>query len=192
MKFYKVAICAILSGLVVVALVLLRDNGMQNWYYNNTHSGRLALEAHLSDLRSRVATGPGSEEALDEMIALASADQSFVRSSACGHLGLLGSKAQTATPTLILALKSDDPFVEKQAAIALGKVAASQDAVDALINKMRPFGGSTSIECINALGEMGKIAVRAIPDLEEAAQSADELVADRAKKALTKLRADQR
>ena len=107
---------------------------------------------------------------------------------ACGVLGDLGPLAAPAVPDLIKALNCEDPFVEREAPLALAAIGpAAAPAVPALIAKLKYDDDDAACFSADALGEIGEPALVAIPALEIAAQSKWELMADSANAAIEKL-----
>ena len=122
---------------------------------------------------------PGSNEALATLRQALADKQPAVRLVAAGRLRVLGTKAEAATPELIVALGDSDERVRTAAAEALAKIGPSalpqlQTALgsqDANVRKL-------SLACLASLGPAAKPALAAI---EKCQQDADKDVAEAAK-----------
>jgi HEAT repeat protein len=147
------------------------------------------VAAQIQELRSRVQRNPQDKEALNAMIAFLNGDWPFARTYACHTLGELGSLARPSVDDLLRALNSEDPYLEREAAIALGKVTVgTPDAVPALIEKLQQGGDDAGWFAAESLGKIGEPAMVSIPALEVAAQSTDKVMASSARKALDRLK----
>jgi HEAT repeat protein len=174
--------CFVVLFIVAAAIVF--------WMDLETVADRERVALHLQDLARRIENDPTDSGALDEIREILNGNWSFARTYACTTLVKLGPKATAATPDLIQALNSGDPFVEREAARALGTVAVGRpEAVGPLIEKLVYDDDDVGWFAARSLGDIGMPARRAIPFLERAAESANRLMADEAKDALGKLTA---
>src|SRR5690606_19589378 len=115
---------------------------------------------------------------------------SFAKTYACGELMRLGSLARPAVPALIRALDSGDNTVEREVARALGEIAVDMaEPVEPLRKRVREFKNDAAWFACEALGKIGRPALVAIPDLEEAAKSPVDSMSRKARHALLLLRA---
>jgi HEAT repeat protein len=145
--------------------------------------------AEIDQLARRFEHNTADTEALDAIREIVRNGDSFPRTYACVALRRLGKSAGAATPDLIRALQSGDPFVEREAARALGTVAAGrEDAVWPLIDKLQYEDDDVGWFAASSLGEIGLAATPAIPFLKQAAKSQNELMAEDATKALLVLK----
>ncbi|HTQ37398.1 MAG TPA: HEAT repeat domain-containing protein [Pirellulales bacterium] len=146
--------------------------------------------ARMQELRQEFQKNPNNREALDEIVDYLNGNWAFTRQYAAGTLGQLGPLAKPAVPDLIRALNCGEGVVEREAAIALGTVSVGMpDAVDSLRRKVLESKTDAALFAAESLGEIGKPALVAIPDLEEAAKSPVSALAEDAQKALEKLNA---
>jgi HEAT repeat protein len=117
-----------------------------------------------------------------------------VRRHAALALGQIGPKAKGATDALSQAAKADDdPSVRVWAARSLARVAPdrTEAAVESLIELTRKAtGGFDRLNAIEGLGEIGRGARKAAPQLRDAATDSDPGVSQAARKALARIGAE--
>jgi hypothetical protein len=142
----------------------------------------------MQELKQEVQKNPNNREALDEIVDYLNGNWVFSRQYAAGTLRQLGPLAKPAVPDLIRALNCGENVVEREAAIALGAVSVGMpDAVEPLRRKLTEFKRDVAWFAAESLGEIGKPALVAMPDLEEVAKSPVSNMADSAKRALKEL-----
>ncbi len=116
-----------------------------------------------------------------------------VRKLAAETLGQLGSAAAAAVPALAKRIgEDDDPLVRANCALALAQMGdASRTAVPALVRMLQsePAGGRRAV--LFALGNLGPVAIDALPDLRKAALEGPVFDRTLAAWAVLKVRADQ-
>jgi len=129
---------------------------------------RLSLEVYhpLSSL--------DAENALQELIGIASSDWGFAASYACGEIGWLGPLAKDAVPALEAIVRKDELITDStgsEAIRALGKIGPdAASSVELLALELRtPIYSSRSFYAAKALGQIGKAAIAVLPDLEAVA-----------------------
>ena len=175
------------SGIVALILGLL---GVAYWVRHSVElpSDRVAIAERVNKLReSAIATGEQSRE-IDELIDIASRGTSFARVHAIVALGSLGTMARRASDSLIQALTCGDPYIEREAARALGPITKGTNvAVNALIVQLKEESRDVVWFAADSLGEIGEPARIAIPRLQTAAKSDDFNMARSAKAAIEKL-----
>ncbi len=88
-----------------------------------------------------------------------------------GGIGLTAEEATKAVVALIVAVKDDDPRVQKNACLALSKIGSA--AVPALIEALKDDLWVVRSDAAWTLGEIGPQAVEAIPALLEALKDDD-------------------
>jgi hypothetical protein len=155
----------------IVGLATIAITTLALFIYMNTETAgsRKDICRFLDDRAVRIKIDHGDARSLIEIIDVLNGNWSFARTHAAVTLGDLGDKAKPAIPDLIRALDCGDHFVEREAAIALGKVSRGMpDAVDALSKKLSS-DWDVSIFSAEALGEIGAPAVVALPLLRELA-----------------------
>ena len=181
----------IILGITITFAIL----GLSRWLNMDTIEKRHHIAAHLQELKREFKDDPTNVKPLNEIIGVLNGSWSFARTYAAGTLREIGPQANRAIPDLIRAMDCGDGFIEREAARALGSVSTGlPDAVEPLRRKVRQFktkGGDAAWFAADSLGEIGKPAIVAIPDLEEAANSPFEGMAYSAKQALITLKAIQ-
>lgn len=112
-----------------------------------------------------VGLGAGSSEDVAPLIAALKDPHMSVRADAADELRLFGKEAHSAVPALKAALADPEPVVCIRAAAALGWIdPGNADAVTRLINLATAVKGSRR-EAIEALGDLGSAAKKAVPAL---------------------------
>ncbi len=151
-------------GAILIASATLLAFGE---YMNiDTATKRKDICRFLNDRAACVNADRSDSRSLEEIIGVLNGNWSFARTNAAVVLGNLGQKAKPAIPDLIRALNCGDGFVEREAAIALGKVSRGMpDTVDGLSQKLSS-DWDVSIFSAEALGEIGAPAIVAIPALK--------------------------
>ena len=125
---------------------------------------------------------------MNELVRYLNGTWSFARTCACVAIGDLGPSARGAIPDLIRALNCGNGYVEREAAIALGKVAIGiPDAVQPLMSRLSE-NSEVAYFSAEALGKIGRPAFIAIPALEKAAESQNESMRYLATNALISLK----
>jgi hypothetical protein len=179
-------------GALLVALCTVVCAAIATRYNVETLGDRRDVAAHLQMLKRRVEHDPQDTGALDEIRSILHGKWSFARTYSCGVLGELGTKARPAIPDLVEALNSGDGYVEREAALALGKVAVGDPRpVPALIDKLTQQRSDAAWFSAESLGNIGGPAVLAIPALERATASQSKPLRESAEEALSKLKAIQ-
>jgi HEAT repeat protein len=149
----------VLVPIVLIGLVLVRQR-------IETQGDRSRITLRLQELKSTFASDPTDSRALAEITGVLSGNWSFARTKACTVLRELGPPASAAIPDLITALNCGDGFVEREAARALGSVARNDPRpVPALVEKLQYFERDSGWFAAEALGDIGKPATSAIPEL---------------------------
>ena len=172
-------------GLLVIGCIFMAYRS--HMFESNRERARREA-ARMRELKQEIKKDPSNRAALDEIVDYLNGNWSFSRTYAAVTLGELGPLAKPAIPDLIRALNCKDYYVEREAARALGTVGVGMpDAVEPLCRKVRESKTDAALFAAESLGEIGKPALVAIPDLEEAAKSPVPPLAEDAKKALTKL-----
>ena len=94
------------------------------------------------------------------------------RASAANYLGLFGSPAKAAVPSLIQALKGPDAGLHEPAIAALGKIHSNPDVV---IPLLIPYLTNDDVndEAASALGNYGSLAKEAFPKIVPLLQARD-------------------
>jgi len=168
---------------LVIGAYIIRQNV-------ETSSDRERIAQKLQYLSKAHRDDPEGDRFLKDIITILNSRWSFARVYACTELQALGPLAKLAIPDLIRALGCGNPFVEREAARALGTVSVGMDdAVEPLRRKLYAKGSDAAIFAAEALGNIGSPAIRTIPDLEKAAKSSDPSIAYRSQKSLKRLRA---
>lgn len=165
----------------------------------DTSADRRQISRHTKNLAAKVKAAPDSPDgnaAMMELIEILNGDWSFARCQACYVLDELGPLAAPAVSHLIRAAQSGDGFVEQDAIRGLRSIGpAAAPAVDLLIGIVdsatsSPAMGAALRElyAVQALGNIGEPALKAIPSLDRASHLKNELVAKEAQKSLDKLK----
>jgi len=156
----------------------------------DSRSRRKNATSELRRLADDFRANPADVTKLDAIIdVLDHGKYSFDRSYACGELQRLGAIAKPAVPALVRALDCGDRYVEREAPRALGSMGEeARDAVPALVANLRKSKGDASWFSAEALGDIGLPALVAIPELEVAAASNDDFMAESASLALKRLK----
>jgi HEAT repeat protein len=115
---------------------------------------------------------PGKTSVAELITALESPDPS-VQVQTLAKLNEMGEGASDATPAIVRLLKSRDKNVRRQAAAALGRVAAAEEAVAPLTEMLRDPDISVRQQAATSLGMFGPAASSALPDLERIAKEPD-------------------
>jgi HEAT repeat protein len=162
--------------------------------YVRTHietiGDRKRVYAEINALATQFKQDPNDTFALNTIISYLDANSSFTRTSAADALGNLGPSARAAIPGLVRTLNSGDLFAERAAAIAIGKIGIDMDqVVEPLRIKIRNPKSDAAIFAAESLGNIGKPALVAIPDREEAAHSSSEWMRKTATESIAKLKA---
>jgi HEAT repeat protein len=172
----------VLLAVLVIGIMFVREKF-------ETQGDRTRITLRLHELRATFEADPEDERPLKEIVSVLRGDWSFARTGACVALGDLGPIAAAAIPDLIDALDSGDGYVEREAARALLTVAQNDPRpVPALTRKLQSAYDDAAWFSAEALGNIGRPAVSAIPALEIAAMSRDPALAESASAALAKLR----
>jgi len=173
-------------ALPLVALVFCPISGC----IFETQGDRTAIVTELNELQTRIEADETDREAMNRIVAILNSDWSFARTNACVTLGNLGARAKPAVSDLTNALDCGDGYVEREAALAFGKIGpAAVDAVPAIAVKLSQRKFNTAIFCAEALGNIGEPSEEAIASLELASSSDNKELADAAKDALKRLKA---
>ena len=88
----------------------------------DTNHRRMQVNEKIGKLRDRVKKNPNDKEALKRMIASLGSSYHWERTCAANRLGQLGPKAKEAVPALANALKIDDWYLRREAALALREI----------------------------------------------------------------------
>jgi len=173
------------SGWVAFAILFVLVAGC-----GDSRSRRKSAAAELRHFATEFRAHPNNLDLLDKIIdVLESGTYSFDRTYACGELQNLGPLAKPAVPALIRALNCGDFYVEREAPLALAAMGKeARDAVPALIANLKKTDRDAGWFSAQALGDIGEPALTAIPDLEIAAVSDCQLMAESAAAALKRLK----
>lgn len=169
----------------------------------DTKADRRRISQHTKDLAAKVKAAPDSTEskaAMKGLIEILNGNWSFARCQACYVLDELGPLAAPAVPALLRAAQSDDRFVRQDAIRGLRSIGPeAAPAVDLLfgivnsaISSPSEMKGLRELYAVQALGNIGEPALKALPTLERATQLKPERVAEEAQKSLDKLRKVQK
>ena len=175
------------------ALAVARDGTtlrrvlLANWYYwlpllilcivfvrshVETSGDRERISAKIKQLQQEIEMNPQDGKPLLELEGIVAGNWSFARTIACVALGKLGGKARHSSRVLLEALDCGDPYVEGEAARALGSVGDdSPDVVMALVGKLSDPASGAAWFAADSLGNLGAAAKIAIPALEKARAS---------------------
>jgi HEAT repeat protein len=168
-------------GILVLAALALRTQV-------ETLGDRERIANRLRDLKARIEHDQNDISALNEIVEVLHGRWSFAQTYACGTLRELGPLARPALGDLIWALDCGNPFVEREAARALGDVSVGMpDAVPALMQKLRDEDDDAAWFAAESLGKIGRPAKPALSALERASRSDNQQMADSAKRALKRL-----
>lgn len=153
-------------------------------------SRRKNVASELRSLADDFRANPADRTKLDAIIdVLDHGTYSFDRVYACSELQRLGAIAKPAVPALVRALDCGNPYLEREAPRALGSMGEeARDAVPALIANLRKSNRDAGWFSADALGDIGLPALIAIPELEVAAASDSEFMAESASLALARLK----
>jgi HEAT repeat protein len=111
-----------------------------------------------------------------------------LKEMAADALGVIGEDAREAVDDLKRLLNSAEEGVRDWAAIALGKIARSQEALPGLMTILRlREGASVRARAMESLGNIGPAARAALPLIEAALRDSDETVRSAAQDAISRL-----
>ncbi len=114
-------------------------------------------------------------------------DDYSTRDAAYTALEHLGPAASSASPRLIAVVEDQESMSREQAAAALGSIATTVEAVNALENLLNEQAMRASSGAARGLGRMGPYASKALPSLE--AMADDFFSGDAAREAIDAIRA---
>ncbi len=165
----------------------------------DTADSRRQVTAYIRNLGAQVKASPNApagKAAMDKLLEILKTDNSsFARCQVCYTLDSLGSLSAPAVPTLMEVAQSDDGFVRQDAIRGLRNIGPpAAKAVDLLIeivdsaNSRKETSLLRILYAIEGLGNIGEAAFKAIPALEVTSSLSDEMIAERAKEALNKLK----
>ena len=173
---------------LTVGITALVAVGLYVTKFMDTAYRRRSVAEELQTAKTNILQGKNVDFAERRIRQGARSSYSFERTYALTVIGELGGKAAWALPELLEALKSDDPFVLREAARAVGSLGPlAAPAVPTLIQLLRKEGTDASWFSADSLGNMGSAAVEAIPQLKIASQSSDSNLRDSASASLAKL-----
>jgi len=125
----------------------LKSGHMEVRWYAASAIGRIAENTNLND----------SQNVLDALLA-ALADQDndrYVRHHVVRSLGYLGPAAKTAGPQLVAQLKSGDGVLQVEAALALWRIASSQNAIAVVEEVMASADSEAAVLAVESAKHFG-------------------------------------
>jgi HEAT repeat protein len=117
--------------------------------------------------------GPRAQPAVPDLALVLQDEALPMRRSAAVALGNIGPGAGAAAPGLTALLRDDDRGLRVEAARALWRIDRGREAV-AFVIRACDEKGEQRVRAVDALGEMGPEAARAVPALRKALQDPDE------------------
>ncbi|MBI1785275.1 HEAT repeat domain-containing protein, partial [Candidatus Sumerlaeota bacterium] len=136
----------------------------------------------LAALKELAQVGSDADEAIPKLIALLDKDEvPRVRAVSAAILGMMGRRAEAATPALIRGLDHENKFVRAASAQALGSMGTQAEAaISKLIELAKDDYSDVQKEAISALGKIGPAAENALSILTERLQDKDSDIRSRA------------
>jgi HEAT repeat protein len=136
--------------------------------------------------------GPGASEAIPTLMKSLTSANEEVAASACFALGKIGASARGAVPQLRSLMSSESTLVRLATLRALLEIQPGQPQLAAiaapmLIKALTNERDLVRAEAASALGDLGNLAVRAIPDLRNLLNDESESVREAAAEAIKKL-----
>lgn len=174
MKNVLLSIFAILILLSLFVFVLIYGANLR---LRNETERRGQIDKDMGVLRDSARGNPADTNALNSMIQLLKAGDSFQRTAAVAYLGEVGSNAEPAVDAIVATLKGPDGFAAREAARSLGEIGPNaQRAIPALImvvqQQENEDTGWFSAESLGNIADPNDVSVVAV--LQQAAKSSDE------------------
>lgn len=150
------------------------------------------VAARCEALMALGAIAPESPKTLKAAAAALGDAEEDVRYAACYVLGRIGKPAAATVPDLKKSLSGDDEFMALASAWALAHIdptsaEIAKVAVPVLVRGLNATEPRIRYEAVTALGLFGPLAKEAVPALNKSADDKDEIVADAADNALSKI-----
>lgn len=180
MKNILLGILAVLALLFLSVLIVIHGVNIRFRHEIEDHE---QVNKDMAILRDRIKANPPDTNALNSMVQMLKANDSFRRTAAVAYLGQVGSRAEPAVNAIVETLEGNDGFAAREAARSLGEIGPSaQRAIPALIKSVQQHGnediGWFSAESLGNIADPNDVSVVAV--LQQAAKSSDERMRDSA------------